>query len=108
VRRFASAIESGDLELAGRLLLESHASLRDDYEVSIPELDLLVALAESFGAYGARLIGAGFGGSVLVLVDGAQAGDVGREISREYHRRTGKECRTLIVHASDGAAIRRG
>ena len=61
-------------------------SLRDDYEVSIPELDLLVELAEAAGAHGARLLGAGFGGSVLVLagadqaeaIAGAVAADTGR------------------------------
>ena len=53
----------------GALLLASHASLRDDYEVSIPEIDLLVELAEDAGAYGARLLGGGFGGSILALTD---------------------------------------
>ena len=67
VRGFAGALEDDDLVTAGRLLGESHVSLRDDYEVSIPELDLLVELAEAAGAHGARLLGAGFGGSVLVL-----------------------------------------
>ena len=108
VRRFATALESGDLTSAGKLLLASHASLRDDYEVSIPELDLLVTLAESAGAYGARLLGAGFGGSVLVLVDEEPADVVAREIADEYRHRTGKEGRTLIVHPSDGAAVRDG
>ena len=65
VRRFVAAFEVGDLATAGRLLRESHASLRDDYEVSIPELDLLVELAIDAGALGARLLGGGFGGSVL-------------------------------------------
>ena len=69
VRRFAAALEDDDLATAGRLLGESHPSLRDDYEVSIPELDLLVGLAEAAGAHGARLLGGGFGGSVLVLTD---------------------------------------
>jgi galactokinase len=106
VRRFATAIESGDLVTAGKLLLASHASLRDDYEVSIPELDLLVALAESAGAFGARLMGAGFGGSVLVLVDRDSAGEVAAKITEAYHRRTGTQSRALTVHASAGAAIR--
>ena len=54
MRDFVAAFEQDDLAAAGRLLLESHASLRDDYEVSIPELDLLVELAQEAGAYGAR------------------------------------------------------
>ena len=77
MRRFAAALETGDLATAGVLLRESHASLRDDYEVSIPELDLLVDLAIDAGALGARLLGGGFGGSVLVLAR-AQAGGGGR------------------------------
>jgi galactokinase len=89
VRRFAAALEAGDLRAAGRLLSESHASLRDDYEVSTPELDDLVRAAEDAGAYGARLVGGGFGGSVLALADPETVG-----------RLNG-----LVVHASDGARL---
>ena len=108
VRQFAATLESGDLVTAGTLLLASHASLRDDYEVSIRELDLLVELAESAGAYGARLLGAGFGGSVLVLVDAKRAPGVAGEVTGAYQCRTGKKSRALTVHASAGAAIHRG
>ena len=62
-----AALEENDLPAAGRLLSASHASLRDDYEVSIPELDLLVELLVECGAAGARLTGAGFGGCVVAL-----------------------------------------
>jgi len=89
VRTFAAALEAGDLTAAGRLLLESHASLRDDYEVSTPELDELVLAAEDAGAYGARLVGGGFGGAVLALTDAGTAGSLGG----------------LTVHASDGARL---
>ena len=106
VRQFAAALEDGDLAGAGRLLGESHASLRDDYDVSIPELDLLVQLAEAAGAHGARLLGAGFGGSVLVLTDARRADTIAGTMAAEYRRRTGKEGRTLAVHASSGAAVR--
>jgi galactokinase len=108
VRRFATALESGRLQEAGQLLGESHASLRDDYEVSIHELDLLVALAETAGAYGARLLGGGFGGSVLVLVDTERAGEVGDAIADEYGARTGRAVRVLTVHPSAGAGLRSG
>ena len=74
VRLFATAFEAGDLAAAGVLLRESHVSLRDDYEVSIPELDLLVELAIDAGALGARLLGGGFGGAVLVLAHTQHAG----------------------------------
>jgi galactokinase len=107
VRRFAAALEAGDLETAGQLLGASHDSLRNDYEVSIAELDLLVALAESHGAYGARLLGAGFGGSVLALADTATADDVADAVVREYRSRTGREGRALSVQPSAGAALDR-
>ena len=69
VRRFAAAMERGELGRMGEILDESHASLRDDFEVSTPELDSLAERARlAPGCLGARLMGAGFGGSVLALV----------------------------------------
>jgi galactokinase len=68
VLRGVAALRSGDVSAFGRLMLDSHASLRDDYEVSTPELDELVDLAMAHGALGARLTGAGFGGSIVVSV----------------------------------------
>ncbi|MDX1578344.1 MAG: galactokinase family protein [Gemmatimonadota bacterium] len=67
VERFVAALRVGDRKVAGELLLASHASLRDDYEVSTPRLDALVEAAVSAGAYGARLTGAGLGGCMLAL-----------------------------------------
>jgi galactokinase len=73
----AAGLEVGDLEAVGRLMDESHVSMRDDYEIVPPELDQLAAAARAVdGCYGARLTGAGFGGSVVALVDAAAAGDV--------------------------------
>jgi len=106
VRSFAAALEAGDLDAAGELLLQSHASLRDDYEVSVPEIDLLVELAESAGALGARIVGGGFGGAVLVLVTRAREADVGATIVREYAARNGRETAPLAVRPSAGAGIR--
>jgi len=106
VRAFAEALRQGDLEAAGRLLLQSHASLRDDYEVSIPELDLLVELAMEAEALGARLLGGGFGGAVLVLADAEDAEEVGRAVSAEYGRRRGTGGDALLVRASAGAGRR--
>ena len=74
VWEFRRALERGDLVLAGRLVTECHRSLAADYEVSTPELDLLVdAATRQAGVYGARLTGAGFGGNVVVLVDPSAA-----------------------------------
>ena len=103
VRRFAAALEGGELAMAGELLRESHASLRDDYEVSIPELDLLVELAVEAGALGARLLGGGFGGSVLVLAHATHAEEVGDVIAGRYRQRTGTGGEALLVRASPGA-----
>jgi galactokinase len=105
VRRFAEALETDHLETAGQLLLESHASLRDDYEVSVPEIDLLVELAESAGALGARIVGGGFGGAVLVLAEREREARVGERVVREYAARTGKETKALGVRPSAGAGI---
>jgi len=105
VTRFAAALESGDLATAGALLSESHASLRDDYEVSIPELDLLVELAIDAGALGARLLGGGFGGSVLMLVDRERAGEVGDAVGNAYRARTGRAVRAVTVQPSAGAGL---
>ena len=106
VRHFAEALEVGDLASAGELLLASHASLRDDYEVSLDDIDLLVELARSAGAYGARILGGGFGGSVLALVDVDNADAISRSVMAEYRSHTGRDERALIARASDGAALR--
>jgi galactokinase len=102
VLRFVDALGAGDLDAAGGLLVASHASLRDDYEVSIPELDRLVELAVQAGARGARLLGAGFGGAVLVLVDADRAGEIAATIAAAG----GGHGEPLVVRPSDGAALR--
>jgi galactokinase len=84
VRRFAAALRAGDLAACGRLMGESHASLRDDFEVSTPGLDDLVhTLLATPGVFGARLTGAGFGGSVVALArPGALADDARARVVR--------------------------
>jgi galactokinase len=70
VHAFADALQARDFTRMGQLLKESHQSLRDDFEVSTPTVDAIVERAWSLeGCYGARVMGAGFGGSVLALVD---------------------------------------
>jgi galactokinase len=71
VGEFVQALDLGDWAEAGALMTSSHESLRDDYEVSCPELDAVVATALDTGAIGARMTGGGFGGSAIVLVDRA-------------------------------------
>ena len=62
------ALEAGDAATFGRLMVESHATERDNYEITVPETDAQVAAAVDFGALGARQTGGGFGGSIVVLV----------------------------------------
>ena len=76
VREAVDAMEQSDAERFGRLLLESHASLRDRLRVSCPELDRLVDAAVAAGAYGARLTGAGFGGCAVVFCSSGKSGAV--------------------------------
>ena len=106
VKRAASALETGDLAQFGRLMAESHSSLRDDYEVSTRELDLMVELSSGQqGVYGARMTGGGFGGCTINLVDAAHAEKVQQELERSYAATTGMKPAILICEASDGAGV---
>jgi galactokinase len=100
---FVAALEAKDVNALGPLLLQSHASLRDDYQVSIPELDLLVDLLVEHGAIGARLTGAGFGGCVVALVQRNHADDCAAKTSIAYQERTGRSPEAFVVRAVDGA-----
>jgi len=104
VKEAASALETGDVAAFGRFMADSHRSLRDDYEVSTPELDLMVELANGQeGVYGARMTGGGFGGSTINLVDAAHAEKVQQRLEQNYEARTGLKPTILICEASDGA-----
>jgi galactokinase len=83
----------------------SHASLRDDYEVSCRELDIMVELASKLaGVYGARMTGGGFGGCAVALVTSEQSNNFRREIAAGYQRQTGIRPEIYISEAADGAA----
>ena len=82
VLAFADALRAGRIDELGPLMLESHASLRDDFGVSTPALDRTVALLVEHGALGARLTGAGFGGCVVALVQRNHADDVLAKVAR--------------------------
>jgi galactokinase len=93
-----------DPRAIGRVLLTSHASLRDDFDVSTPELDRLVVLAVEHGAHGARLTGGGFGGAVLALTDASGAAEMGDRTIRAYHEWAPTlAASAMIVTPSDGA-----
>jgi galactokinase len=104
----ADALPRGDLSVLGPLLLASHASLRDDFEVSIPELDTLVDVLVSSGAAGARLTGAGFGGCVVALAQRNHADDVLAKTTLRYHAATGIEPMGFVARAVDGARLTSG
>lgn len=103
VLAMADALPQGDLSVLGPLLLASHASLRDDYGVSTPELDLLVELLVDAGAAGARLTGAGFGGCVVALVQRNHADDVVAKVTPRYAEATGLAPHAFVARAVDGA-----
>jgi galactokinase len=85
-----AAFERGDPSAFGRLMNASHESLRDDYEVSCPELDVMAALARRLeGVYGARMTGGGFGGCTVNLVDVANVDAFRTAIAQTYFRETG-------------------
>jgi galactokinase len=106
VQRTAAALRAGDGRLAGRLLKESHDSLRDDYEVSGKELDLLVDISmEQAGVLGARLTGAGFGGCVVALVMAVVAERERDAIVRWYRRSTGRDAAAYVCTPGPGATI---
>jgi galactokinase len=94
------ALQSGDIEALGPLLYASHVSQRDDYEVSVPEIDLLVELARGEkDVLGARLTGGGFGGSVVMLARAGKGADIAARISRTYTERTSRPGTVLVPQA---------
>ena len=100
----AEALERGDLVAFGKLMEASHRSLRDDYEVSCEELDVMVELASAIdGVYGSRMMGGGFGGCALALVKASQGDAFARAIFESYLKKTGIRCDVYVCSAADGA-----
>jgi galactokinase len=95
------ALRVADCACLGRLFDASHRSMRDDYEVSVPEVDLLVDLARRESrVYGARLTGGGFGGAVVMLVETGHAADVAGRVAEAYARRSGRTPTVLVPPAA--------
>jgi galactokinase len=100
----AQALRAGDIERFGKRMGESHRSLRDLYEVSCRELDLMVDLAyQQKGVYGARMTGGGFGGATINLVDARYAGEFKEKIGRAYQKETGLMPQIYICKPAEGA-----
>lgn len=105
VLRAKRALEKGDLQGFGCLMRESHRSLAEDYEVSCPELDLMVRLAsESDGVYGARMTGGGFGGCTINLVEAQSEASFRQSISAAYEKETGRKPEIYVCSPAQGAA----
>jgi galactokinase len=100
----AEALRVGDIERFGKRMAESHRSLRDLYEVSCVELDLMVDLAyQQKGVYGARMTGGGFGGATINLVDARHAGEFKEKIAKAYQHETGLMPQIYICKPAEGA-----
>ena len=103
VRSAVAALREDDLAEVGRLFDASHASLRDDYEVSCAELDVSVEAARTAGALGARMTGGGFGGSSIALVPADGVEEARRGIREAFAQRSWTEPRSFVVTAGGSA-----
>ncbi len=104
--RAAQALRDGDLALFGRLMNESHTSLRDLYRVSCDELDLMAALAQSQrGCWGARMTGGGFGGCVIALVQKEATPAFVRQVATLYERQALRRPTLYVCRATEGAGV---
>lgn len=102
----AKAMQRGDAAEMGRLMNASHVSMRDDFEISRDEMDVMVALAQAEPVcYGARMTGGGFGGAAVALVRAAEAKPFAAAVAGAYQRATGLEPQIYICQATDGAAV---
>ena len=99
------ALRFADCECLGRLFDASHRSMRDDYEVSVPEVDLLVDLAQGEPrVHGARLTGGGFGGAIVMLVETGHAAGAAGRVAEAYARRSGRTPTVLVPPPGDAGA----
>jgi len=103
VEAAADALDARDLLRFGALMDASHVSLRDDFEVSCPELDTMAEILRTLdGVHGARMTGGGFGGCAVALVDATREASVRREVARRYHAATGLEPDVWVTTAGRG------
>lgn len=103
VQQFADAADCDDLRTLGELMAASHASLRDDFEVSCSELDAMVEAAQGLpGLVGARMTGGGFGGSTINLVEEPKAEEFTICLRQAYEKRTGIAPQVILTRASQG------
>ncbi|MFD4504034.1 galactokinase [Streptomyces sp. NPDC058457] len=103
VERVVALLEAGDTRAIGSVLTEGHASLRDDFQVSCPELDLVVEAANSAGALGARMTGGGFGGSAIVLTEATDVDTITKAVEEAFAAAGFKTPRVFEAVPSAGA-----
>ena len=104
----AAALRAGKLQEFGRLMFQSHAGLRDLYQVSCPELDLIVETAMGTpGVLGARMTGAGFGGCAIVLLEAEAAAEVEQRLGEAFARRGWRKPHFYLTSAADGLNVSR-
>ncbi len=105
----AEALEHSDFDALGNLMYASHASLRDDFEVSCKELDIMVEIAQSLGkkagVIGSRMTGGGFGGSTVTLCESIHAETIIEALTKQYTTRTGITPEIFTSRPSSGARI---
>jgi galactokinase len=105
----AEAMEAGDARRLGRLMNESHLSMRDDFEISTPVLDVMVECAQTAaGCHGARMTGGGFGGCVVALVDEAGAPAFLAEVGARYLERTRLAPNLYLCRPQAGTTVHAG
>lgn len=101
-----SALQRQDAQIFGALMYSSHTSMRDLYEVSLPELDVLVTIARSLpGCLGARMTGGGFGGCTVNLVETSQTEAFIQGLGEAYYQQTQRQAQVFICHASAGVEV---
>eukprot|EP00545_Synedropsis_sp_CCMP1620_P007495 CAMPEP_0119005926 /NCGR_PEP_ID=MMETSP1176-20130426/2010_1 /TAXON_ID=265551 /ORGANISM="Synedropsis recta cf, Strain CCMP1620" /LENGTH=434 /DNA_ID=CAMNT_0006957785 /DNA_START=41 /DNA_END=1345 /DNA_ORIENTATION=+ len=101
-----SCLQDGDWAALGKLMNASHASMKDDYEVSCEEIDILVDLAQNFdGVYGSRLTGGGFGGCTVTLVEKDRVSALMDHLTKEYKAKTGTDCDCFETSPGPGARL---
>lgn len=98
-----NALKASDMAGLGNLLLESHASMRDDFEISIEELDTAVEVAMSVGAIGSRMTGGGFGGAAIAIIEESKLGELERQCKKVFADKGFAEPNVFAVNPSQGA-----
>ena len=107
--KMKDALVASDWQTCGEQMYASHESLRDDYEVSCPEIDVLVEIAREIGieggVVGSRITGGGFGGCTVTLVKTDKADEISKKIAEEYKKRVGKDATIFVTRPAQGARI---